>query len=95
MTTRRLMNVRAHLFEGQGGLVRILTDAERFGLTVKRVNLDSVAGDPGLLCLSASFLVGTVELDADQLAARLARHCGVMMVQCDEGLIDPQERKAA
>jgi hypothetical protein len=95
MTTGNFMHVRAHLFEGQGGLIRILTDAERFGLSVTNIDLRAAAHDPALLLLSATFLAKAGELDAAQLAARLSRHPGVARVDCTERAVDPVELAAA
>lgn len=83
MMTRHFMDIRANLAEGQGGLIRILTDAERFGLSLRSVDLDTAVEDPTVLVLSATFLAGAGGVDAAQLAARFARHSGVMLVQCE------------
>jgi len=69
MTIRHRMDVQAHLLEGQGGMIRILTDAERFGLSVRSINVDAAADDPALLCFSATFVSTTGAIDAAQLAA--------------------------
>ncbi len=84
MMTRHFMDIRANLSEGQGGLIRILTDAERFGLVVQRLDLEPAADQAAGLHLSATFVTGATEIDATQLAARFARHAGVTMVTCRE-----------
>ena len=95
MTIRHRMDVQAHLLEGQGGMIRILTDAERFGLSVRSINVDAAADDPALLCFSATFVSTTGAIDAAQLAARLARHSGGVRVECAERPAATLERVAA
>lgn len=83
MHTSNAIEVVGELTNGADALIRILTDAERFGLTVLTVDVKS-DGSRGVLHMSAAFASPCQPIDTALLAARLERHSGVLSVQCTE-----------
>ncbi len=79
----RVLAVRATLASGFDPVVRILTDAERYGLLLERLQVEPV--DRETQTLNAGFrLAAESPLDAAQLASRFARHVGALRVVCHE-----------
>ncbi len=94
MQTNKAIEVRGELTNGGDALIRILTDAERLGLTVLSVDVKS-GGPRGLLHMSAAFAPPCQPVDTVLLAARLERHSGVLAVQCSEITFAGPEEMAA
>lgn len=94
MHTRKGIEVRGELTNGGDALIRILTDAERFGLAVLSVDVKS-DGQRGRLHMSAAFASPCQPVDTALLAARLERHSGVLAVQCSEITFAGPEEMAA
>ena len=91
----RVFEVQASLTQEDGGLLRVLIDAERFGLAVQTLTLRPSARDEATQLLAATFLASTSALNAAQLAARLSRHVGVMCGECLENAAAPSEQALA
>ena len=79
----RLVTVRAQLSRDSHSLLRILTDAARFGLVMRRITVQPEETDADAQILSAVFEVPvTSSGNAAELAFRLSRHVGVSELTC-------------
>jgi hypothetical protein len=92
---RREVVVQATVADAYDGVIRLLSDAQRFGLELITFNLTS--DDSGIAAACISLLV-PAQVDADLLAARLARHPTVRTIvakQRYDGVVVEPSKAAA
>jgi hypothetical protein len=76
----RRVVINAAFSDAYDGLIRLVGDAQRFGLELRALTLSAPAGKPAIAELT---LFIPVSLSADLLVSRLARHPAVLSVEAD------------
>jgi ribosomal protein S12 methylthiotransferase accessory factor YcaO len=74
---RREVVVHATVADAYDGVIRLLSDAQRFGLELRTLNLTSEDNGIAVACIS---LLVPAQVDTNLLAARFARHSTVRTV---------------